>query len=61
MVDLRTKGGSNRSWKVYSLLDPTVDELFVVTGDGIRYRIPVKLVMNMRMLSLGKRMKDYIV
>jgi hypothetical protein len=59
---LRTIGGNRSGTGKVKLFNPlTVDYLFVVTEEGTMYYIPSDKVRGTTAVSLGKRMREYIV
>ncbi len=61
IVTLST-GGGNQSFHTVKPFDPTMTELlYVLTDDCCRYLVPTDRVASRRTLSLGARMRPYLV
>lgn len=61
-VSLTTKGG-NRTWNGISksLVDSSVDFLFVITKNGDKYLFPMSEMNNRSTINLGKKYQKYKV
>jgi len=60
-VSLTLKGG-NRSGRTITAFDKTlVDSVYIVTGDGVEYWIPVEKMKSNNTISLGKFYDEFII
>lgn len=61
IVDLRTKGGNMSGIGKTKKIDKSIDEVFILTGDGQRYIIQRAYLEEKATLTLGPEMLNYRV
>lgn len=63
-VSLRTCGGNRRGpgpakFKLFDI--EKVDELFVITGDMLKYKIPTNIITVKSCITVGNKYRQYLV